>query len=82
MLEKMFTRKNYKMKCLINAVFFIICFDFVFNPHSHPSVYLLIETDYTDDFEWWWSSGQCAHLLLRWSEFESRWILGFIQLNA
>ena len=51
MLEKMFTRKNYKMKCLINAVFFIICFDFVFNPHSHPSVYLLIETDYTDDFE-------------------------------
>ena len=26
---------------------------------------------------WWWSSGQRASLLLRWSEFESRWSLQF-----
>ena len=26
---------------------------------------------------WWWSSGQRARLLLRWSEFESRWGLQF-----
>ena len=24
---------------------------------------------------WWWSSGQSPHLLLRWSEFESCWLL-------
>ena len=30
---------------------------------------------------WWWSSGQCTWLLLRRSEFESRWRLQFFLLN-
>ena len=27
------------------------------------------------NYMWWWSSGQRARILLRWSEFESRWRL-------
>ena len=30
---------------------------------------------------WWWSSGQSARLLLRQSEFESRWLLQFYSVK-
>ena len=47
---------------------------------NNPEAYFMDNSRTVNNYEigpWWWSSGQRARLLLRWSEFESRWGLQF-----